>query len=181
MSLFTAEGQNVFHDPASRDGLSDTALSFIAGLLHHARALAAVLAPQPDSYRGPADGGGAPLTARWHPWDRSALVSALLIRPDAPRATRIELRLPDATANPYLAFAAMLHAGLDGIRRGMTVPEPLPGDAASARTLPASLGEALDALAGDVVVQAALGEHVCAQFLQVKRAEWAARVPAANP
>jgi glutamine synthetase len=180
LSLFKTEGQNVFHDPGSRDGLSPTALSFIAGVLHHARALSAVLAPHGESYEASAGGDGTPLSARWHPWDRTALVSAPLIRPDAPKDTRIEVRLPDGGANPYLVLAALLNAGLDGIRRGLIAPEPLAGDAASAKPLPTTLGDALDALASDPVVQAALGEHVYAQFLHLKRAECAAQVPAVS-
>ena len=182
MSLFTADGQNAFHDPADRYGLSETARHFIAGLLLHARGMSAILAPLVNSYKRLVPGYEAPCYVSWGQTNRSALVRIPRTSGDVPLATRVELRCPDPSANPYLAFAVMLQAGLDGIRRRLVPPEPLEEnlyhfDAAQREryqvpSLPGSLGEALDELAQDTTVQAALGPHVYERFVDAKRTEW---------
>jgi glutamine synthetase len=182
MSLFTGEGQNVFHDPADRYGLSETARFFIGGLLQHARGMSAVMAPLVNSYKRLVPGYEAPCYVSWGQTNRSALVRIPRVNPEIPKATRIELRLPDPSANPYLAFAVMLKAGLDGVKNRIAPPEPLEenlyhfDEAQLARhkvpSLPKSLGEALDEMQRDPLVVAALGQHIFERFLDAKRTEW---------
>jgi glutamine synthetase len=182
MSLFTSDGQNAFHDPSDRYGLSETARFFVGGLLHHARGMSAVLAPLVNSYKRLVPGYEAPCYVSWGQTNRSALVRIPRINPETPKVTRVELRCPDPSANPYLAFAVMLKAGLEGIKHRIAPPDPLEenlyhfDEAQRARykmpSLPTSLGEALDEMAKDQVVQAALGPHVYERFLDAKRTEW---------
>lgn len=177
-----ADGQNAFVDTASPFGLSDTALQFLAGQLEHARAFAAVVAPLVNSYKRLVPGFEAPVYVSWARNNRSALIRVPRVSPGRPQSTRVELRCPDPSANPYLAFAVMLASGLDGIRRGLT---PLPAaeedlyhldqaalSARSLQTLPGSLGEALTCLSEDAVVAEALGSHVYERFLESRRQEW---------
>lgn len=177
-----SDGKNAFVDTGSTYGLSELALQFIAGQLHHARALAAVVAPTVNSYRRLVPGYEAPVYVSWARNNRSALIRVPRTSPGRPQSTRVELRCPDPSANPYLAFAVMLAAGLDGIRKGMTPPEPaeernlyeLDADAlaeSALRTLPGSLAEAVDELEGDAVIAEALGGHVYGRFVDAKRRE----------
>ena len=176
------DGKNAFVDANGEYGLSQVALQFIAGQLHHARALAAVVAPTVNSYRRLVPGYEAPVYVSWARNNRSALIRVPRTSPGRPQSTRVELRCPDPAANPYLAFAVMLAAGLDGIRNGMTPPEPaeernlyeLDADAlaeSALRTLPGSLAEAVDELEGDAVIAEALGGHVYGRFVDAKRRE----------
>ena len=181
-SFFSADGQNVFFDGSDDYGLSETARHFIAGQLHHARGMAAVLAPLVNSYKRLVPGYEAPVYISWARTNRSALIRVPRINPDRPKATRVELRCPDPSCNPYLAFAVMLRAGLDGIKRKLTVPEPIEENLYSfdetelakrqIAVLPGSLGEALDELRKDELVQDALGTHVYERFLEAKTLEW---------
>jgi glutamine synthetase len=180
-SLATGEG-NAFFDARNEYKLSQTALHFIAGLLHHARALSAVVAPTVNSYKRLTPGYEAPVYVCWAQRNRSALVRVPRYTPGREQSTRIELRFPDPSANPYLAFAAMLIAGLDGIEKKMVPPAPINEDvfewsqaeldAHGVKTLPYTLREALDELAGSEVVKAALGHHIYEAFNRAKRAEW---------
>ena len=182
MSLFDRDGQNVFHDPSDRYGLSETARHFVGGILAHASGMSAVLAPLVNSYKRLVPGYEAPCYITWGQTNRSALVRIPRINQGLPKATRVELRCPDPSANPYLAFAVMLKAGLDGIKNRTAPPEPLEEDLyqfdaaqrarLDVRSLPGSLGEALDALAADGIVRAALGTHAYERFTDAKRAEW---------
>lgn len=175
-------GKNAFVDPEGEYGLSDVALAFIAGILDHAEGLAAVVAPLVNSYKRLVPGYEAPVYISWARTNRSALIRVPRINSNRPQATRVELRCPDPSANPYLAFAVILKAGLDGIRRGLQAPEPAEEDLyhldaariaeRQLRTLPGSLGEALDLLERDEVVASALGPHVFERFLEAKRQEW---------
>jgi glutamine synthetase len=175
-------GKNAFVDPDSEYGLSDVALSFIAGILEHAPGLAAVVAPTVNSYKRLVPGYEAPVYISWARTNRSALIRVPRINPNRPQATRVELRCPDPSANPYLAFAVILKAGLDGIKRGLRAPEPAEEDLyhldaariaeRQLRTLPGSLGEALEKLEQDEVVASALGPHVFERFLEAKGQEW---------
>ena len=180
LSLFGRDGENAFHDADDEFDLSDTARSFLAGILEHAPALTAVCNPIVNSYKRLVPGYEAPVYVAWSDVNRSALVRKPAAR--RPAASRIELRSPDPSGNPYLALAAMLHAGLDGIERDLDAPDPVReniyefDEATRAErgveTLPANLREAVDALEADEVVMAALGEHVGEKFVEAKRAEY---------
>jgi glutamine synthetase len=173
-------GENAFHDGDHPFGLSDVAHAFVAGQLAHARGMAAILAPLVNSYKRLVPGYEAPVYISWARVNRSALIRVPQYSVGCPDATRVELRCPDPSCNPYLAFAVMLHAGLDGIRRGLTPPEPAEEDlygldapALDAwETLPGSLGEALEDLESDLLIREALGDHVYQRFIAAKRREW---------
>jgi glutamine synthetase len=171
---------DVFSDRSERYGLSDTAAHFIAGQLAHARGLSAVVAPLVNSYKRLAGGAEAPARVSWARIHRAALVRV----PEAAvgRGTRLELRAPDPSCNPYLALAAMLKTGLDGVRNRMPLPEPadelapnLEAEGAEASDpLPSTLGEALEELNWDPVVREALGQPIFERFLTAKEQEWLA-------
>jgi len=181
-SLFDAEGRNLFHDADDEYHLSRLAYNFIAGQMEHARALAAVVAPTINSYKRLTPGYEAPIYICWAQLNRSALIRVPAHGVQQECATRAELRCPDPSANPYLAFAAMLAAGLDGIKRDLTPPPPVNEDVydfderdlreRAIGTLPSTLAEALDALEQDEVIRAALGPGITEAFLRAKRAEW---------
>ncbi|MHB9287502.1 type I glutamate--ammonia ligase [Halobacteriales archaeon Cl-PHB] len=180
LSLFTEDGENAFHDDADEFNLSPTAKSFLAGILEHAPAITAVANPTVNSYKRLVPGYEAPVYVAWSDVNRSALVRKPAAR--GPAASRIELRSPDPSCNPYLALAVMLRAGLDGIKRDLECPAPVREniyefDAATREeygigTLPENLGEAIDALERDEVVRDALGPHVAEKFVEAKRAEF---------
>ena len=121
MSLFKG-GRNQFFDAKDPNHLSPTAKSFIAGLLVHARELSAVLAQWVNSYKRLVPGYEAPVYVAWSQRNRSALIRIPLYKPGSEQATRAEIRCPDPACNPYLAFAALLHAGLEGIEKGYKLP-----------------------------------------------------------
>jgi glutamine synthetase len=181
-SLISVDGQNAFADPNDDYGLSDLARHFIAGQLAHARGMCAVLAPLVNSYKRLVPGYEAPVYISWARVNRSSLIRVPRISGGKLRATRLELRCPDPSCNPYLAFAVMLRAGLDGVRRRLPLPEPVEenlyafdeGDLAKRQIamLPGSLGEALEDLKRDELVQDALGAHVYERFLEAKTMEW---------
>ena len=181
-SLFDAQSNNVFFDAEDRHKLSLVAYQFIAGQLAHARALAAVVAPTINSYKRLTPGYEAPVYVCWASVNRSALIRVPSYSPGREQSTRAELRCPDPSANPYLAFAVMLNAGLDGIERGLEAPNPVDEDVyhfddrrldeLSIASLPGTLEEALDELEKDKVVREALGDHVYEAFMRAKRAEW---------
>jgi glutamine synthetase len=172
-------GRNVFYDENDPYGLSTTGRQFIAGLLEHAPGMIAVLAPLVNSYKRLVPGFEAPVYLSWGHTNRSALVRVPRTSISRPEATRVELRCPDPSCNPYLAFAVMLAAGLDGIKRELSLGEAAEEDlfhvdprALGLVALPDSLGTALEALQADEVVQAALGPHVYERFLDAKLQEW---------
>ena len=173
-------GANAFHDGDSAFGLSEVAQSFVAGQLAHARGMTAILAPLVNSYKRLVPGYEAPVYVSWARVNRSALIRVPQYSIGFPDATRVELRCPDPSCNPYLAFAIMLQAGLDGIRRGLTPPAPAEEDlfqldepALEAwEMLPGSLGEALLELESDPLMREALGDHVYQRFVAAKRREW---------
>lgn len=178
-SLFAGDN-NVFFDPNTDNQLSQECLWYIGGILENARAMAAVLNPTVNSYKRLVSGFEAPVYIAWSYRNRSPL-----IRIPAKRglSTRIELRSPDPSCNPYLALAVSLQAGLHGIRNRIAPPPPCERnifcmtDAERAKTeitsLPESLKLALDELETNAVLRAALGEHVFHRFLEAKRIEWA--------
>jgi glutamine synthetase len=180
-SLFT-DGKNAFFDPDGDHHLSSTAKSYIAGLLHHAREISALFAPNVNSYKRLVPGYEAPVYVAWSQRNRSALVRVPVYHPGKEQATRCELRCPDPSCNPYLTFAAMLHAGLEGIEKGYELPEPmernlyeLSHDERAERgieQLPETLGEAIEVLAESELVRKALGEHIFPRYVELKREEW---------
>ena len=178
-SLLRGDGENAFSDPRSDYGISDVARQFIAGQLHHARAMTAVLAPTINSYKRLGRGFEAPIFVSWARTNRGALIRV----PQVGRreAVRVELRNPDPSCNPYMALAVMLRCGLDGIERGLTPPpaveESLWGiDEIELRRqnvdlLPDSLRAAIDVFEKDDVVLSALGDQVCERFVESKLLE----------
>ncbi|HEY9153209.1 MAG TPA: glutamine synthetase, partial [Anaerolineales bacterium] len=183
-SLFDKKsGANLFFDPNDEAHLSKTAYSFIAGQLAHARALAAVVAPTVNSYKRLVPGYEAPVYIGWAQKNRSALIRIPRYTEGRDKAVRAELRFPDPSSNPYLAFTVMLAAALDGIEKKMEAPKPLNNinlyhlDAKErkklgVKELPGSLAEALGELEKDEVVKAALGEETYEAFVSAKRQEW---------
>ena len=179
ISLFE-DGENAFHDEDDEFNLSETAHSFIAGILEHAPALAAVTDPTVNSYKRLVPGYEAPVYVAWSDRNRSALIRKPAAR--VPAASRIEARFPDPSCNPYLAFAVLIHAGLDGIEQGLECPDPIreniyefdeqKREEYGIGTLPTNLGEAVDALKQDEVVLSALGPHVGEKFIEAKEAEF---------
>jgi len=180
-SLFDKDGNNLFADLSDPYQLSELAYGYIAGQLEHARALSAVVAPTINSYKRLVPGYEAPVYVGWAQMNRSALVRIPRYTPGRDKAIRAEVRFPDPSANPYLAIAVMLEAGLDGIDRKLTCPEPLNNIdiyhltrkeriEMNIEELPASLAEALHALEDDAVVQAGLGAEMYETF---RRAKWA--------
>ena len=175
-------GKNAFSDPKDSYGLSETARQYIAGTLEHARGMIAVLAPLVNSYKRLVPGYEAPVYVGWARINRSALIRIPQSSKGQYNSVRIELRCPDPSSNPYLAFAAMLAAGLDGIERKLTPPEPIEEnlyhfDAAKLesrkiRQLPGTLREALDELSRDEVIREALGDHIFERFVEAKGEEW---------
>ncbi|HET8587094.1 MAG TPA: glutamine synthetase family protein [Candidatus Limnocylindria bacterium] len=181
-SLWDASGTNLFADPNDQYGLSELAKQYIAGTLEHARGMIAVLAPLVNSYKRLVPGYEAPVYIGWARINRSALIRIPQISAGQTKSTRIELRCADPSSNPYLAFAVMLAAGLDGIERKLTPPDPVEEnlyhfDAAKLesrhiRQLPGTLREALDELCADNVIASALGEHLLERFIEAKSDEW---------
>jgi glutamine synthetase len=175
---FAATGQNAFADPGDPHGLSETAKHFIAGQLAHAKGMCVVLAPLVNSYKRLVAGYEAPVFISWARINRSALIR--VPRASTVESTRLELRCPDPSCNPYLAFAVMLAAGLDGIRRELPAPDATEENLyvvdaqrrAELQILPKSLNQALDALEEDDIIRAALGPHICDRFISAKRLEW---------
>jgi len=182
-SLSTLDGHNAFYDADDAYRLSQVAYSFIAGQMTHASAVAAVVAPTVNSYKRLVPGYEAPVYICWGQINRSALIRIPGYLPDLSEdSARCELRCPDPSANPYLAFAVMLATGLDGIRHDL-VPQPpveenvYEFDSLELRkhdiaTLPGTLEEALQAFEQDQVIAEALGEHTFRRYLEAKLLEW---------
>jgi glutamine synthetase len=180
-SLFK-DGRNAFFDGDDEWNLSAAGKAFIAGQLRHAREISAVFAQWVNSYKRLVPGYEAPVYVAWSRRNRSALIRIPLYKPGAEQATRAEIRCPDPACNPYLTFAALLHAGLEGIEQGYELPDPMETNlyhlTAEQRkergivSLPETLGEAVDALAGSELVRKALGPHIFDRYVELKRAEW---------
>ena len=178
MSLFK-DGKNVFFDPDDSRKLSKEAYAFIAGLLKHVCGMAAITNPLVNSYKRLVPGYEAPCYLAWSASNRSALIRIPAARG---QATRVELRCPDPTCNPYLALAVCLAAGLDGIEKGLTPPDEITEnifamdeatrDAKGIKSLPGSLKAAVDALKDDELICEALGDHVVSHYTEGKYAEW---------
>lgn len=172
-------GDTAMYDADSEYGLSETALFFIAGQLAHAKAMTPIIAPLVNSYKRLVPGYEAPVYISWGRTNRSALIRIPRITTGRYKSTRCELRCPDPSCNPYLAFAVMLAAGLDGIENKLQPPAPaeedlyhVDGVRAGLETLPGDLGDAVDALKQDEVIQDALGQHVYERYVEAKTQEW---------
>jgi glutamine synthetase len=180
-SLFK-EGRNAFYDPDDQFYLSEVAKSFIAGQLKHAREISALFAQWVNSYKRLVPGFEAPVYVAWSRRNRSALIRVPLYHPGNEQATRCEIRSPDPACNPYLCFAVLLQAGLDGIEKGYELPEPMEKNLyhispderrrLGIEQLPETLGEAVEIAAESELVLKTLGEHTFTRFVEIKRQEW---------
>jgi glutamine synthetase len=180
-SLFK-DGKNMFFDAKDKYKLSELAYSYLAGQLFHAKGLTAILAPTINSYKRLVSGYEAPVYICWAQINRSALIRIPRYSPGREQSTRLELRCPDPSCNPYLAFASMLAAGLDGVKRTMKPPKPVEEDVYEFDTaklaeykiemLPFSIKRAVEELNKDEVIKAALGKHTYDSFTQAKLAEF---------
>ncbi|OPY33233.1 MAG: Glutamine synthetase [Methanomassiliicoccales archaeon PtaU1.Bin124] len=178
-SLSRFGGGNAFDDPESKYGLSELAMNFLGGLLTHAKETCGILTSHVNSYRRLMPGYEAPCYVSWSNRNRSALIRVPAMRGNG---TRLEHRNPDPAGNPYLQFAVMLAAGLDGIERKIEPPEPVerntftmsPEERSSLGidSLPETLGEALNLINNSEFMRKALGEHIFGQFLTIKMKEW---------
>ncbi|MHB1518075.1 MAG: glutamine synthetase family protein [Acidimicrobiales bacterium] len=182
LSLFSGE-ENAFVDSERPGELSDVARGFIAGLLRHAPEITAVTNQWVNSYKRLVSGYEAPIHVSWARNNRSALVRVPVVKPGRTESTRIEYRSPDSACNPYLAFAVMLAAGLEGIAGGYELPPEAAAnlyslsaedlEAQGIRHLPGSLNEALGLMESSELLLSTLGEHVFEWFIRNKRSEWA--------
>jgi glutamine synthetase len=178
MSL-TKDGKNIFNDPTDKLGLSQEAYQFIAGMMKHMEGMTAITNPLVNSYKRLVPNYEAPVYIAWSACNRSPL-----IRIPASRGshTRLELRCPDPSANPYLTLAVCLAAGLDGIKNKLTPPEsidrnvfeltPEERQSLGIRHLPANLSEAVDALEKSEFMKSVLGDHISKKYIEAKRVEW---------
>lgn len=178
LSLFS-NGNNIFYDATKRLNLSDTAYYFIGGLMGHAKAITAITNPTINSYKRLVPGHEAPVYICWSAKNRSALIRIPAAHGEK---TRVELRNPDPSANPYLALAVMLSAGLHGIKEKIDpgypssdniyamTPEELKRE--GIESLPPNLNEALTVLKEDPVIRSCLGSHVFEHFIKAKEIEW---------
>jgi glutamine synthetase len=181
MSLFNGD-KNAFYDADDEWNLSAVGKAFIAGQLQHAREISAVFAQWVNSYKRLVPGYEAPVYVAWSRRNRSALIRIPLYKPGKEQATRAEIRCPDPACNPYLTFAALLHAGLEGIEKGYELPAPMEQNlynlTAEERrergilALPETLGEAVDELATSELARTALGQHIFDAYVKIKRKEW---------
>jgi glutamine synthetase len=180
-SLFS-DGRNAFFDADDEYHLTEAGKGFIAGQLRHAREISAVFAQWVNSYKRLVPGYEAPVYVAWSRRNRSALIRIPLYKPGNEQATRAEIRCPDPACNPYLTFACLLHAGLDGIEKGYDLAEPMERNlyhlTAEERkergiiSLPETLGEAIDELAESELARKALGPHIFDRYVEIKRKEW---------
>jgi glutamine synthetase len=176
------DGRNAFYDPDDEYHLSEVAKGFIAGQLRHAREMACVFAQWVNSYKRLVPGYEAPVYTAWSRRNRSALIRVPVHQPGKEHLTRAEIRCPDPACNPYLTFAVLLHAGLDGIEKGYELPPPMDLNLydlghderlkAGVESLPESLGEAIELGAESELLLRAFGEHIHSRFVEIKRAEW---------
>ncbi len=179
--ILKKDGKNCFYNPDSEDGLSDEARFFIGGLMTHINALTAVTSPIVNSYKRLVPGyETAPVYTAWSFTNRTALIRVPSHMKDN---TNIEFRSADSAANPYLALAVCLAAGIEGIKKHIEPPRPIEKNIyemsrkerseAGIDNLPENLGEAIDALEGDDFIKNVLGEHICDKFIRAKREEFA--------
>lgn len=179
MSLFKDE-KNIFADESDELGLSQEAYYFIGGIMKHMKGMSVITNPLVNSYKRLVPGYEAPIYIAWSATNRSPLIR---IPASRGAGTRVELRCPDPSANPYLALAVCLAAGLDGIRNQITPPESVTENVFEMRlskknqlgieSLPADLGEAIHEFEADTYIQEVLGTHITEKYMEAKKAEWA--------
>lgn len=180
MSLMDEAGRNLFEDPNDAAGLSRLAYSFMAGILYHMKEMVLLTNPLVNSYKRLIPGYDAP---NYIAWSIRSNRSALIRIPTARGSnTRIELRCPDSAANPYLALAACLAAGLDGIEKGMTPPPSVDRniyamteeekEAAGIEALPETLKDAMTSFENSSLMREVLGDHIFSKYLEAKNREW---------
>jgi glutamine synthetase len=179
MSLANLEGKNLFADDEDEAGLSEIAYQFIAGVMKHIRAITALANPLVNSYKRLLSGYDAPIYTSWSTVNRSPLIRIPATRGED---TRVELRSPDPSANPYLTLAVCLAAGLEGIQKKWKAPKQTDFnlydmsekqvEELKLERLPVNLGEALDALEEDTFICDVLGEHLVSKYVEAKRKEW---------
>jgi glutamine synthetase len=180
-SLF-AGGKNAFFDGDDHYHLSAAGKGFIAGQLRHAREICSIFAQWVNSYKRLVPGYEAPVYVAWSRRNRSALVRVPLFHPGNEAAMRMELRCPDPACNPYLTFAALLQAGLEGIEKGYELPEPMERNLyhlapeerrrLGIEQLPETLGAAVELTADSELALRTLGEHTFNRYIEIKRREW---------
>ncbi len=180
-SLFKGES-NAFFDPGDPYHLSKIAKSYIAGILRHASEMTALTNQWVNSYKRLVPGYEAPVYISWARRNRSTMVRVPMYKPGKEKATRIEFRAPDPACNPYLAFAIMLAAGLEGIEKGYDLPAPMEEDiysmtnaereARGVKSLPGSLFEAIIECEKSELARRTLGDHIFHKFIENKRIEW---------
>jgi len=180
-SLFK-DDVNAFHDPRDKHNLSPIAKSYIAGIMKHAREIAAVTNQWVNSYKRLVPGYEAPVYISWARRNRSTMIRVPMYKPGKELATRIEFRSPDPACNPYLAFAVMLAAGLKGIDEDYSLPDPIEEDIyemdevarekAGIESLPGNLFEALQEVENSELVRETLGDHIFNKFVANKKIEW---------
>ena len=180
-SLFK-NGRNLFYDADGDHHLSREARAYIAGLLRHCREFTAITNQWVNSYKRLVPGFEAPTNIAWARRNRSTLVRVPMYKPGKEAATRVELRSPDPACNPYLAFAMMLGAGLDGIKNDLPVPDAVNADIfemtaaekkeAGIASLPANLYEAVQELKASPIALDALGPHILEKYIEGKEQEW---------
>jgi glutamine synthetase len=181
MSLFK-DGRNAFFDPNDKYHLSPIAKHFIAGLLKHAKEITLITNQWVNSYKRLVPGYEAPVYISWAMRNRSDLIRVPMYKPGKEEATRIEYRAPDPACNPYLAFAVMLAAGLEGIEKKYPLPDPVEENVyhmteeerrkRGIESLPGSLIEAIEITEKSELVRNALGDHVFTNFIENKKIEW---------
>lgn len=180
-SLFTGD-RNLFFDPQDPYHLSQSARSYIAGLMTHIREITLVLNQWVNSYKRLVVGYEAPVYISWGRRNRSSLIRVPMYRVGKEKATRIELRSPDPACNPYLAFACMLTAGMAGMEHSYTLPDPVEENIfhmceadrnrRGIGSLPGSLMEACELAEQSTLLRETLGEHIFRSLLANKKLEW---------
>ena len=178
MSL-SKDGHNIFHDPDGKMGLSKEAYYFIGGIMKHMKGVTLIMNPLVNSYKRLVPGYEAPCYIAWSATNRSPLIRIPASRGEE---TRVELRSPDPAANPYLALAVCLAAGIDGIRNKIEPPEEVPENVYELKeeekasrgieSLPADLHAAICELQKDAFIKEVLGEHISSKLIEAKEAEW---------
>lgn len=181
-SLSLKSGKNIFFDSKDQYQISETARYFIGGQMKHIKSMVAVLCPTVNSYKRLVSGFEAPVYISWASANRSALIRVPHWNKDKPQSARIELRCPDPTCNPYLAFSIMLKAGLDGIKNKIVPPNSVEENVyefdnkkltqKKIECLPTSLLEALEEFKKSQFFREALGEHLFEKYLAIKNKEW---------
>jgi glutamine synthetase len=176
-------GKNAFFDSKDKYGLSRVAYQFLSGQLSHAKEMAGVFAPTVNSYKRLTPGFEAPAYISWARINRSALIRVPKVsKGQEPKGTRLEIRCPDPSSSPYLTFAVLLRAGLDGIKKALKAPPPVEENvfefdesklkAEGVGKLPGSLGDAIVEIENGKLVRETFGEYTWSRYIEAKHQEW---------